>query len=78
MWHGNILTAVRGYCPLSRNGLESAFPVATNFDGLRVFEMTDLISFVRQNSTDDYTLIVARKNSLPESELPECIRVLIP
>lgn len=58
--------------------MESVFPVAADFDGLRVFEMTDLISFVRQRSRDDYTLIVARKNWLPESKLPECIRNLIP
>lgn len=54
--------------------MESVFPVATDFDGLRVFEMTDLISFVRRRPNDYYTLIVARKNSLPESQLPECIR----
>ncbi len=58
--------------------MESVFPVATDFDGLRVFEMVDLISFVRRRSHDDYTLIVARKKSLAESEMPECIRLLIP
>lgn len=52
--------------------------IAVDFDGLRVFEMTDLISFVRKRSNDDYTLIVARKDSLPESALPKCIRRLIP
>lgn len=57
--------------------MESAFPVAADFDGLRVFEMTDLIAFVRPRS-NYYTLIVARKNGLPESKLPECIRTFIP
>jgi hypothetical protein len=58
--------------------MDDAFPIAVDFDGLRVFEMTDLISFVRKRSNDDYTLIVARKDSLPESALPRCIRRLIP
>lgn len=58
--------------------MASAFPVVTDFDGLLVFEMTDLIAFVRRRQKDWYTLIVARKECLPVSELPECIRRMTP
>ncbi len=60
------------------SAMDQEFPIAVDFDGLRVYEMTDMISFVRRRSVDDYTLIVARKDQLPESEMPESVRRLIP
>jgi len=38
----------------------------------------DLISIVRERSKDNCTLIVARIELLPESEMSECIRRLLP
>ena len=60
------------------SAMSEEFPIAVEFDGLHVYEMTDMISFVRKRSNDDYTLIVARKELLPESEMPECVRRLVP
>lgn len=60
------------------SAMEQEFPIAVDFDGLRVYEMTNMISFVQRRSVDDYTLIVARKDQLPESEMPGSVRRLIP
>ncbi|QDT43659.1 hypothetical protein Pan241w_37610 [Gimesia alba] len=58
--------------------LDDAFPVAVDYDGLRVFEMTDLFCIVRKRP-EYFTLTVAQHNQfLTESELPECLRRLKP
>ena len=59
------------------SAMKEEFPIAVDLDGLHIFEMTDMIAFVRKRS--DYSnLIVARKELLPESEMPAIIQRLIP
>ncbi|MEL6110892.1 MAG: hypothetical protein AAFU85_33210 [Planctomycetota bacterium] len=57
--------------------MQDTFPVFSDFDGLLIFEMPNLISFVRRRSGYN-TLIVARRNSLPKSEMPDCLQRMHP
>ncbi|GAB5406360.1 MAG: hypothetical protein Aurels2KO_45910 [Aureliella sp.] len=57
--------------------MQDEFPIAVDFDGLLVFEIRDMIAFVQHQSDDDYTIIAAWKETLPESGIPDCVRRLL-